>query len=313
MRSLLWILKFNKKRFPAHTVLSVVCFAGWFPPHLHIFIYLPKQNWITVFYPFPVYVFITCLADCEDVLMLGCSCTSYGQQPCWNCNIVSQEQTNWQCHSTKLGLLLSLSVSPSVCHWIMSWDTLHQTFPTIWALRLSCALALCSSNPASALQKSHYPSWYPTVATSLTAAVMVNKHQAPSLLAVIAAGHQESKRQMTLKCLQLQRELSSYAARAGVDSAAAADLGLFVTFGRIAPFLPPSSLSQSFTLLFLGSAKPGSPMTAGRGYPATHRCVCGGGGRVPGEEKLAQSSGHVLCCWFCFFQGGILPVFSGAE
>lgn len=33
-----------------------------------------------------------------------------------------------------------------------------------------------------------YPGWYPVVATSLTAAVTVNKHQIPRMLAVVAAG-----------------------------------------------------------------------------------------------------------------------------
>lgn len=66
-----------------------------------------------------------------------------------------------------------------------------------------------------------------------------------------------------------------------------------------------SSISQpsvtppcSFSLAELSLA---SPWLQG-GYPALHSCMCGGGDRAPGEEKLAQSSGHVLCCCCSFLK-----------
>lgn len=94
--------------------------------------------------------------------------------------------------------------------------------------------------------------------------------------------------------------------RAGADSAAAADLGSFVVHSRSASTISPSSLSHSCLLLLLAWVKLASLMTAG-GYPAPHHCVWGGGGRVPGEEKLAQSSGHVLCCCCLLKEGSCLP------
>lgn len=101
-------------------------------------------------------------------------------------------------------------------------------------------------------------------------------------------------------------------ARAGADSAAAADLRSFVVHNRAAAsflhYFPLLALSHSCLLLLLALDKPSSPMTAG-GYPAMHRCVWGGRGRVLGKEKLAQSSGHVLCFCCCLLKEGscLLP------
>lgn len=91
---------------------------------------------------------------------------------------------------------------------------------------------------------------------------------------------------------------------AGVDSAAAADLWSFVPHGSTAPSLfphfsprsiPPSRLAPSFPELSL------TPLWLQGGI---QRVCAGGGGRVPGEKKLAQSSGHVLCCCSCFLKEG---------
>lgn len=60
------------------------------------------------------------------------------------------------------------------------------------------------------LQEGCHPRRYPIVAASLTAAVMVNKHQALWFFTVIAARHWEHRIQMTLKCFLLQLEPSSH-------------------------------------------------------------------------------------------------------
>lgn len=61
---------------------------------------------------------------------------------------------------------------------------------------------------------------------------------------------------------------------------------------------PPSFTSpRSFSYAKLSLA----PLWPQGGYPAPHRCVCRGELGAPGEEKLSQSSGHVLslcCCCF---------------
>lgn len=57
-------------------------------------------------------------------------------------------------------------------------------------------------------------------------------------------------------------------------------------------FSPPAPRPPSL------ASPPSSSLTAG-GFPTPHRCVCGGELGAPGEEKLSQSSGHVLsCCCF---------------
>lgn len=146
-----------------------------------------------------------------------------------------------------LSACLSVCQSPCTCvDYVPIHASLNQTLPTIWAPVLSCVLAELWSSVTQhlhiSLQEGCYPSRYPIVATSLTAAVMVNKHQAPLVLCRYcwrALGVQKTDDTQMLPTSAGARQAPTV--RAGVDSAAAADLWLFVTHGRVAPSpLPPS-------------------------------------------------------------------------
>lgn len=106
--------------------------------------------------------------------------------------------------------LLVCRLWPTYCSSI----SLNQTIEMIWVLVLGCVFVELWSSVTQylcvSLQEGCHPRRYPIVATSLTAAVMVNKPQALWFFAVIAARHWEYKIQMTLKCFPLQLEPSSH-------------------------------------------------------------------------------------------------------
>lgn len=149
--------------------------------------------------------------------------------------------------------MLCLSAPLHVCA-CMSWDTLssiflYQTFSTIWALILSCVLSELWSSITGhlhiSLQEGCSPSRYPIVATSPHCSF--HGKQAPIPLVsrcycCRALGVKKGRWHSNASHFSGSRQATTV--RAGVDSAGAADLWLFVTHGRAAPsFFLCSSIS----------------------------------------------------------------------
>lgn len=138
----------------------------------------------------------------------------------------------------------------------------------------------------------------PIVATSFAAAVTGNKHQAPWILALIAAGHLEQKIKIKEEEDDWWSSNVSHFSRSQLTAQALRILSCSVQTAALLQLLlfslPPQILNPPSLLRLCWARLPYDH----RGVSSTALLCAWEEGEHQAGKKLSQSCGHVLCCCF---------------